>query len=263
MRRLARLNIVLLSGLLMSCASIEGPVLGDGVTISPGWTKLKQRLMQTAQQPAFWAPLAAAAVLQVDDQDNRLTERLREDTPLFGSTQDALDASDDLRDLTELGYVATALAVPTNQESSWLGTKSKLLLTEWAGVEATHAFTSSLKESTDRERPDGSNRRSFPSGHASRATVQARFAVANTEYLPLQESTKMAMDIGFNSLAIGTAWARVEAGKHHPSDVLAGWSLGYLVSELTRVFLVGDKQSAQVSTQVSSESWQITYWLSF
>lgn len=95
--------------------------------------------------------------------------------------------------------------------------------------------------------------------HDSRATVQAQFAITNTEYLPLQESTKIAMEPGFNSLAIGTAWARVEAGKHHPSDVLAGWSPGYLVSELTRVFLVGDQQSAQVSAQVSSESWQISY----
>lgn len=263
MRKLSIAGLTVLSTTLMSCASTNGPALGDGITLSPGWAKFKQKLVQTVERPSFWVPLAAAAILQINDQDNRLTERLREDTPLFGSTQGALDASDDLRDLTQLGYVATAIAVPVNPDSGWWNTKSKLLLGEWLGVKAARGITGTLKSITNRERPDGSNNRSFPSGHATTASSQARFAIINTEYLPLQESTNMAMDIGFNSLAIGTAWARVEAGKHHPSDVLAGWSLGYLVAEVSRVFIEGDQQSAQISTQVSSESWQITYWQSF
>ncbi|NQZ56936.1 MAG: phosphatase PAP2 family protein, partial [Lentisphaeraceae bacterium] len=31
-------------------------------------------------------------------------------------------------------------------------------------------------------------------------------------------------------LASGTAWARVESGKHYPSDVLAGAALGRVIS---------------------------------
>ncbi len=247
----------------MSCASVEGPTLGDGVTLSPGWERVKQRFVATVQRPAFWAPLTAAVVLQVNDRDDRLTERLREDTPLFGSTGKALDASDDLRDLTRIGYVATALAAPVNKDSNWWSSKSKLLLVEWAGVKSTRAITGLLKSATDRERPDGSNKRSFPSGHASTASAQARFAIINTEYLPLHEYTRSALNAGFNTLAIGTAWARIEAAKHHPSDVLASWSLGYLVSEITREFIDGEEQSAQISVQVSDASWQVVYQQSF
>lgn len=263
MSHLSITGFTILSSMLLSCASTNDPALGDGVTLSPGWAKFKQKMRQTAKRPAFWAPLAAAVVLQINDQDIRLTERLREDTPLFGSTQGALDASDDLRDLTKLGYLATALAAPVNIDTGWWDTKSKLILGEWLGVKAAGGITGTFKAVTNRERPDGSNRRSFPSGHATTASAQAHFAMINTEYLPITQSGKVAMDIGFNSLAIGTAWARVEAGKHHPSDVLAGWSLGYLVSEVSRVFIEGDQESAQISAQVLDESWQITYRQSF
>lgn len=262
MRRFAQANIVLLSGLLMSCASIDGPALGDGVTISPGWTKLKQRLMQTVQQPAFWAPLATAAVLQVDDQDERLAERIADQQLVFGSTRRARKASNDLRDLTTLSYIATAVAAPVSRNANWLSSKSKILLTELAGVEATHTMTSWLKSNTDRLRPDLSNRRSFPSGHTSRATVQARLAIINTAYLPLQENTRMTMNIGFNSLAVATGWARIEAERHYPADVLAGWSLGYLVSELTGVFIeAGTRQ--RYSAQILKDSWQLSFYQSF
>jgi len=38
-----------------------------------------------------------------------------------------------------------------------------------------------------------------------------------------------SLRIGLASLTTGTAWARVEAGKHFPSDVLAGMALGHLI----------------------------------
>jgi hypothetical protein len=263
MNKSSMICIGFLSCLQISCATTDGPALGDSATLSPGWARLKQRLVQTVRQPEFWAPLAAAAVLQIDDQDERLSDRLREDTPLFGSTRRALDASDDLRDLTKLSYVSTAIAAPVNNNASWIGTKSKLLFGEWAGVKTTSAITGRLKKTTDRERPDGSNNRSLPSGHTSAATAQAQFAIINTEYLPLHDNTKTAMKIGFNSLAIGTAWARVEAGKHHPSDVLAGWALGYFIAEMAGAFIEGDDLQSGISAQISAEAWQIVYRQSF
>ena len=152
---------------------------------------------------------------------------------------------------------------PVNHEAGWAATKTQLLLTEWAVVEATGGVTGWIKESADRERPDARDRRSFPSGHTSKATVQAQLAITNTEYLPLTQSTRALMNSGFNAMAIGTGWARVEAGRHHPADVLAGWSLGYLMAELTRVFIDGGEHPAQLSAQVSEQSWEVVYRLNF
>ena len=35
-------------------------------------------------------------------------------------------------------------------------------------------------------------------------------------------------------------WARVEAGKHHPSDVLVGWALGNFVGETAALAFFND-----------------------
>jgi hypothetical protein len=40
----------------------------------------------------------------------------------------------------------------------------------------------------------------------------------------------MPLQIGNLLFATGVAWARVEAGGHYPSDVLAGAALGHFIS---------------------------------
>lgn len=39
----------------------------------------------------------------------------------------------------------------------------------------------------------------------------------------------MGLQIGFTTLTVSTAWARVEAKSHFPSDVLAGMALGHFI----------------------------------
>ena len=263
MHRNLKLLIGLSTCLLTSCASIDGPGFGDGASLTPGFERFKQKFFKTVRRPELWGPLAAAVVLQVDDMDSRLAKSIHEDKPLFGSTQNARDASDDLRELTKINYLGTAIVAPVGNNENWLGTKSKLLIAELAGVSTTQSITGRLKDSTERERPDDSNYGSFPSGHASKASVQAQFAIINTRHLPLQENTKRLMNIGFNSLSIGTAWSRIEAEKHYPSDVLAGWALGYFIAEMTSVFIEGEAQQSQISAHISPDEWQIVYKLSF
>lgn len=80
-------------------------------------------------------------------------------------------------------------------------------------------LTVALKETIRRERPDGSNQKSFPSGHASMtfatATVLARhfgWRVAAPTYL----------------LAAYVAASRLHENRHFLSDVVAGSTLGYI-----------------------------------
>jgi membrane-associated phospholipid phosphatase len=82
------------------------------------------------------------------------------------------------------------------------------------------AYTSILKYSVQRTRPDGSNNLSFPSGHTSTAFSLA--AVANHHY---------GWKIGVPAyvLASGIGLSRIEKDKHYLSDVLAGATLGIIV----------------------------------
>ena len=82
------------------------------------------------------------------------------------------------------------------------------------------AYTSILKYSVQRTRPDGSNNLSFPSGHTSTAFSLA--AVANHHY-------GWKVGVPAYVLASGIGLSRIEKDKHYLSDVLAGATLGIIV----------------------------------
>jgi membrane-associated phospholipid phosphatase len=84
----------------------------------------------------------------------------------------------------------------------------------------TTIYTAGLKQAVQRQRPDGSDRLSFPSGHT--ANTFALASVANTHYGP---------KVGIPAFALASAigLSRVEHGKHNVSDVLAGATLGFVV----------------------------------
>jgi membrane-associated phospholipid phosphatase len=86
-------------------------------------------------------------------------------------------------------------------------------------------YTGLLKVTVGRERPDGSNNRSFPSGHAS-ATFT--LAVIAQKHYGWKLGAPMYAFAGFVS------YSRLEKNVHWLSDVLAGATLGY-ISGITAV----------------------------
>lgn len=208
------------------------------MTITPGWDAFKKSAQQAASSPLVWGNLLAASLLQIDNLDRKVSDHLRENTPLFGSAENAAKRSDDFRDLNELVYQSTALLVPGPENSGdWLVAKTKLLAAEWLAVKSARAVTKTLKSSTERTRPNDENDRSFPSGHVTTASSQAEMAKLNIKYLPLGPSTQELLSYSLNGLTALTAWARVEAGVHYPADVLSGWAVGYFIAQLANTFI--------------------------
>ncbi len=82
---------------------------------------------------------------------------------------------------------------------------------------ANLATTYALKSTIDKERPDGSDHKSFPSGHTSVAFQGASFI--HKRY-GLEYSIPAYIGAGF------VAYSRVEADEHDVTDVLAGAALG-------------------------------------
>jgi membrane-associated phospholipid phosphatase len=81
------------------------------------------------------------------------------------------------------------------------------------------AYTTALKYATQRRRPDGSDKLSFPSGHTSNAFAWA--AVAERHY---------GWKLGVPSYAAATliGISRMEKNAHHLTDVVAAAGLGYI-----------------------------------
>ena len=87
------------------------------------------------------------------------------------------------------------------------------------GLIVAGSLTAATKLATRRTRPNGSNRRSFPSGHAA-----ATFALAtvSSHYYGRKAA------IPLYALAGAVAFSRVMSGNHYPSDAVAGATIGYL-----------------------------------
>jgi membrane-associated phospholipid phosphatase len=81
------------------------------------------------------------------------------------------------------------------------------------------AYTEALKLATGRERPNGENNKSFPSGHTSNAFALA--AVAERHY---------GWKVGVPAYALAglVGASRLSQNKHYLSDVVAGATLGYI-----------------------------------
>jgi membrane-associated phospholipid phosphatase len=136
--------------------------------------------------------------------------------------------------------VGVALGIPAVQ-GDWNGT-----LQAGGSVGAAFLVTQGLKEAFPELRPDGSDRKSFPSAHAASA-----FAAAAS----LQNRYGWQVGIPAQLVATFVGIARVKGDKHHWYDVVAaaaiGEASGFLItsrrSETVRVMPWADSKGGGVA----------------
>ena len=108
----------------------------------------------------------------------------------------------------------------------------------------TFVVTHATKFAVGKERPDGSNNRSFPSGHTSGAFSGAAFL-----------AKRYGWDIGVPAYLAASyvGYSRVHANKHDWWDVAAGAALAIGVNE----WLVSGRDDISVAALPSSQGWQV------
>jgi hypothetical protein len=185
-------------------------------------------------------------VIQIDDTDEKISKWAVKHTPVFGSEEDAREASDIMLSATGAAYAATALATPGGDDpKKWTEAKAKGVAVGMTGLLTSQVATNYLKGETNRKRPDHAGDKSFPSMHTSRAASQAALASRNLDSIDMPENARYAFRAGFIGLAAGTAWARVEGRRHYLGDVLAGYSLGHFISAFINDAFLGIKSSEE------------------
>jgi membrane-associated phospholipid phosphatase len=131
------------------------------------------------------------------------------------ATAFASDSVERSGDLLRIALPVTALALTYKRQdpdgrSAFYRSFAAMALTTWG-----------LKETVDKERPDGSGNDAFPSGHTAVAFQSAAFLHRRYGW------RDAAWAYG---LATYVAWTRVESDLHDTADVLAGAAIGAAAS---------------------------------
>lgn len=227
------------------CAAMAAlaPLLAaSSVSCSTVWSATRA----AAADPATWVPLGGVAVFAFGDLDENLSDWAREETPLFGSEEDAGDASDAIRDFVRAeGLVLEGVHLIVARDegnAAWLGPPVAAL----GSAFVEDALVEALKSATDRERPSGADDRSFPSSHAA-GVANGAFAANEIWRRDFGNGAWTPAAIFANGTLVGLgAWSRVEAGAHYPSDVLAGVALGHFLGRFAHE-LIPERVAVEVT----------------
>lgn len=259
--------ILLVSAVFFGCGTLpSGRGWGQDATLLPGWRRIGKAAVDAIRAPEIWVPAGTALILQVGGMDRRLSEWAVEKTPVYGSNENADEASDKLRNVARGVYLTSVIVTPSGPDSvDWAFAKAKGFAVEAASVQITRNVTGFLKGSTKRTRPNEANNHSFPSHHASETAAYSMLASRNIKAMELPGILKSSLQIGTLALDAGTAWARVEGEWHYPSDVLAGMAIGHFFGAfITDAFLGLDyKGGAGVTVEPSRNGFKLAIFWSY
>ena len=207
--------------------------------------------VNAVRHPGTWIPVLGASVIAAGNWDGDISDWAREEKPVFGSWNAAQDASGALCSSTHIGMIATALAVPCDDES-WLASMAWRMAWEHLGVIAAAYASDPIRRWTDRDRPNGGPR-SFPCWHSTRASAYAGMGYRNLDLVRVRPAYRRSAQFILASLAAGTAWARIEAGQHYPTDVLAGAALGNFIAVLIHDAFLGREERSTFSLRTDAD----------
>jgi len=113
----------------------------------------------------------------------------------------------------------------------------------------SQVMVQTLKFTIQRERPDGSNSQSFPSGHASSAFASA--VVLHRHY---------GWKVGVPAYALGSyvALARMSWNRHHATDVVMGAGFGIAAARTVTMTVANSKFNIGVQPQAGGASVNFT-----
>jgi membrane-associated phospholipid phosphatase len=259
---------VIVAAVLGGCATTaDGPRWGSDSTVAPGWARLRESAVSAARNPRVWVPLAGAAALQVGNADREISDWAREHNPVFGSARSAADWGDRLRIVSAVAYAGTVLATPGSADSSeWLADKGRGVLGGIGAVALTSGAVLALKTTTGRERPNGEDDESFPSGNTATTAVLNQLSLRNLQSVDLPDGTRRALALGFDGLTLATAWSRVEAGAHYPSDTLTSMAISHFIGMTVNDAFVAPRFGARMAlgfTPIRGEGAVLTWSYAF
>lgn len=202
--------------------------------------KIPRAALNALLDPQTFVPAAGALVFGLSKWDKKVSHWATEHTPIFGSVQNAKNDAVYFEIPLYTEVFVTAIATPSGNDSKdWITSKLKGMAVEGTAEAVVVGTTSLLKATTGRTRPNENGDHSFPSGEASAAFSSVALSNRNLDSIQMPQEVRIPMKAVNILLGTSVAWARVEAGAHYPSDVLAGAALGNFLSATMHDSFIG------------------------
>jgi membrane-associated phospholipid phosphatase len=186
------------------------------------WDHVGEAIVISAKELKTWIPIAGSIVVLAGGWDDDISDWAFENTPIYGSVDNAEIYADIFLTASIVSVPTTILVTPRPN-----GTPNKLAL---LGVSILAGFFTNqgvdLLKNINRERPDESDTESFPSRYTALSAVSTTMSIRNIEFTRIKRKYELPLDIFLYAITLGTGWARIEAGKSYPTDVLFALSLG-------------------------------------
>lgn len=210
-----------------SCAFLSAQSLADSVRTGrkdsiysatrTGFSRNLDRLSSSRafQMAYIGVPLVVGGLI-VKSEDDHFRNLRNDYLPRFSRHVD------DYMQYAPAAVMLGMKAAGVQSRSSW----GRMIVSDAFSAILMGSVVSTLKRTTHVERPDGSNRHSFPSGHTATAFMTA--TMLNKEY---GHKTPW-IGIGAYSVATATGLMRMANNKHWLSDVLTGAGIGILSTEI-------------------------------
>lgn len=244
-RQISSVLTVLMATLVGGCSS--------ATSLLPSMNIVVDAATDAALEPATWGPLAGAAVLGVTGWDQDISDWATDENPVYDNEDRARTASDNLQYGLVAGMLASSIFAPG--DDGFRSFPSERVAANVLAFGSANAAVAGLKEAVGRERPDGSDSRSFPSGHAVAAFSSAALIDQNLNETITSPLARASVRVGAYGLASATAWARVEGNKHYPVDVLVSAAIGNFFAKAFYRALVapGDTGHAPITVEAGPD----------
>lgn len=221
---------------------------GRDATFTPGWERIGKAAKQAFFHPMTWIPAVAGVAVYASGQDDDWAEELYEDTPVFGSREDADQAADDYRAAASVLWMVSILTTESGDRP--VRNKARGALVQIGAIAATRLTSNTLKSVVDRDEPgkssDEAEGDAFPSNHATDAFAHAALVPENMKHTRLPRLAANLYTGAAYVAASGAAWGRIEAGGHHISDQLVGAAVGNFVATFINNAFLGSDSHLQV-----------------
>lgn len=231
------------------------------------WERVKKAFHKNITSKHVWIPALSAGVIHVGNYDEKISNWASSENPIFDSSKQASRYSDSFKETLLISTYATSLLTSSwDQSDSWIDyfiNKVRGTAVVYLSINAGIDTTNNIRKFVFRERPSGSDFRSLPSGHATEAGSYNVLIHRNIESIGMSESFQTAGELVSTTLAAGTAWSRVEAKAHYPTDVLLGYSLGHFMSGFVFDSLMNLEDHEFVSLYPTRDGATLAYRLTY